>query len=306
MRKPGRAAITGSVPAASSERRGEALLVLSALAFSVMSVQVKLAGRELPVAMLVLARGVVTLVMSVTWLSVRRIRPWGTDKAGLVQRALFGTAALACYFYAVDSLPLAEATVLHYLNPVFVAVIAALFLHEPIGARLVAAITVALVGTVIVARPGFVFGGASPLGAVGVLVALGSALLSACAYATVRRLARTEHSDVIVFYFAMFAAPIALPFALAHWVWPSPTGWLLMLGLGVATQLGQTFMTRGLALVPAARGTTIGYVQIVFAASWGVLLFHEALSAWTLVGAGLVVLAVVLLLSARQNAQPAR
>ena len=121
-----------------------------------------------------------------------------------------------------------------------------------------------------------------------------------------RRLARTEHSDVIVFYFAMFAAPIALPFALAHWVWPSPTGWLLMLGLGVATQLGQTFMTRGLALVPAARGTTIGYVQIVFAASWGVLLFHEALSAWTLVGAGLVVLAVVLLLSARQNAQPAR
>jgi len=294
------------VPAASSERRGEALLVLSALAFSVMSVQVKLAGRELPVAMLVLARGVVTLVMSVTWLSVRRIRPWGTDKAGLVQRALFGTAALACYFYAVDALPLAEATVLHYLNPVFVAIIAALFLHEPIGARLVAAITVALVGTVIVARPGFLFGGASPLGAVGVLVALGSALLSACAYATVRRLARTEHSDVIVFYFAMFAAPIALPFALAHWVWPSPTGWLLMLGLGVATQLGQTFMTRGLALVPAARGTTIGYVQIVFAASWGVLLFHEALSAWTLVGAGLVVLAVVLLLSARQNAQPAR
>lgn len=306
MRKAGRAAITGSVPAASSERRGEALLVLSALAFSVMSVQVKLAGRELPVAMLVLARGVVTLVMSVTWLSVRRIRPWGTDKAGLVQRALFGTAALACYFYAVDSLPLAEATVLHYLNPVFVAVIAALFLHEPIGARLVTAIAIALVGTVIVARPGFLFGGASPLGAVGVLVALGSALFSACAYATVRRLARTEHSDVIVFYFAMFAAPIALPFALAHWVWPSPTGWLLMLGLGVATQLGQTFMTRGLALVPAARGTTIGYVQIVFAASWGVLLFHEALSAWTLVGAGLVVLAVVLLLSARQNPQPAR
>ncbi len=282
-------------------RRGEALLVLSALAFSVMSVQVKLAGRELPVAMLVLARGVVTLAMSVTWLSVRRIHPWGTDKAGLVQRALFGTGALACYFYAVNALPLAEATVLHYLNPVFVAIIAAIFLREPIGARLVIAIAVALVGTVVVARPGFVFGGASPLGAVGVMVALGSAILSACAYATVRRLARTEHSDVIVFYFAMFAAPIALPFALASWVWPSPTGWLLMLGLGVATQLGQTFMTRGLALVPAARGTTIGYVQIVFAASWGVLLFHEALSVWTLVGAGLVVLAVVLLLSSPEK-----
>lgn len=282
---------------AKDERRGETLLVLSALAFSAMSVQVKLAGRELPVAMLVLARGVVTLVMSVAWLSAKRIHPWGTNKLGLVQRALFGTGALACYFYAVDALPLAEATVLHYLNPVFVAVIAALFLGERADRRLLAAIALALTGTVLVARPGFLFGTAAPLGTLGVVVALGSAFLSACAYATVRKLARTEHADVIVFYFALFAAPIALPFALASWVWPSPSGWLLMLGLGVATQLGQTFMTRGLARVPAARGTTIGYVQIVFAASWGVLLFGEKLSGFTLLGAGLVVLAVVLLLA---------
>lgn len=286
----------------SDERRGATLLVLSALAFSAMSVQVKLAGRELPVAMLVLARGVVTLVMSVTWLRLRRIRPWGSDKAGLVQRALFGTGALACYFYAVDALPLAEATVLHYLNPVFVAIIAALFLGERIDARLVAAIALGLGGTLLVARPGFLFGGSMPLPPVGVAVALGSAFLSACAYATVRRLARTEHSDVIVFYFAMFAAPIALPFALAAWVWPSPSGWLLMLGLGVATQLGQTFMTRGLALVTAARGTTIGYVQIVFAAIWGVVLFHEQLSGFTLAGAGVVVLAVLILLSSPRTA----
>lgn len=282
---------------AKDERRGETLLVLSALAFSAMSVQVKLAGRELPVAMLVLARGVVTLVMSVAWLSAKRIHPWGTNKLGLVQRALFGTGALACYFYAVDALPLAEATVLHYLNPVFVAIIAALFLGERADRRLLAAIALALTGTVLVARPGFLFGTAAPLGTLGVVVALGSAFLSACAYATVRKLARTEHADVIVFYFALFAAPIALPFALASWVWPSPSGWLLMLGLGVATQLGQTFMTRGLARVPAARGTTIGYVQIVFAASWGVLLFGEKLSGFTLLGAGLVVLAVVLLLA---------
>lgn len=300
MRDAARTVITAVVPV-SDERRGEALLVLSALAFSAMSVQVKLAGRELPVAMLVLARGVVTLVMSVTWLSVRRIPPWGNNKRGLVQRALFGTGALACYFYAVDALPLAEATVLHYINPVFVAVIAALFLGERADARLILAITLSLAGTLMVARPGFLFGGATPLSHVGIAVALGSAFLSACAYATVRVLARTEHSDVIVFYFALFAAPTALPFALASWVWPSPTGWLLMLGLGVATQLGQTFMTRGLALVPAARGTTIGYVQIVFAASWGVLLFDEKLSGFTLLGAGLVVLAVVSLLLQRQK-----
>lgn len=271
--------------------------MLSALAFSAMSIQVKLAGRELPVAMLVLARGVVTLGMSISWLSVRRISPWGKNKRGLVQRALFGTGALACYFYAVNALPLAEATVLHYLNPVFVALLSAAFLGERVDARLVFALGFALLGTVLVARPGFLFGGATPLATLGIAVALGSAFLSACAYATVRTLARTEHSDVIVFYFALFAAPIALPFAVARWVWPSPTGWLLMLGLGVMTQIGQTFMTRGLALTPAARGTTIGYVQIVFASLFGVLVFHEKLSAWTLGGAALVVVAVIVLLS---------
>lgn len=289
---------------ASGERRGEAWLVLSALAFSAMSVQVKLAGRELPVAMLVLARGVVTLAMSVAWLSARRIRPWGTDKRGLVQRALFGTAALGCYFYAVTALPLAEATVLHYLNPILVALIAAVFLGEKVYARLVAAISLSLLGTILVARPGFLFGGATTLNHLGIAAALGSAFFSACAYATVRRLARTEHSDVIVFYFAMFAAPIALPFAIATWVWPSPRGWLLMLGLGAATQLGQSFMTRGLALVPAARGTTIGYVQIVFAATLGLVFFGEKLSPLTLAGAGLVVVAVLLLLSGRSAGEP--
>ena len=98
-------AINARVLTVSDERRGQALLVLSALAFSVMSVQVKLAGRELPVAMLVLARGIVTLVLSVAWVSARRIHPWGHDRWGLVQRALFGTGALACYFYAVTALP---------------------------------------------------------------------------------------------------------------------------------------------------------------------------------------------------------
>jgi drug/metabolite transporter (DMT)-like permease len=278
------------------ERRGEALLVLSALAFSAMSVQVKLAGRELPVAMLVLARGAVTLALSVLWLRARGLFPWGHDRPRLIQRALFGTGALACYFYAVNALPLAEATVLHYLNPVFVAVIAAVFLGEPVGRRLVIALSLCLAGTVLVARPGFLFGAATPLSTLGIVVALGSALLSACAYATVRHLARTEHADVIVFYFALFAAPLSLPFAVASWVWPSATGWLLLLGIGVSTQLGQTFMTRGLALVPVARGTTVGYVQIVFAASFGVLLFDERPSGWVFAGAGLVVAAVLLLL----------
>lgn len=70
---------------------------------------------------------------------------------------------------------------------------------------------------------------------------------------------------------------------------PEGVEWLWLLLVGVTTQLGQVCLTRGLAAVPAARATSIGYVQILFAMGWGLLVFSEV-PAWTaLGGAGLVV-----------------
>lgn len=293
------------MPNAGDERRGVFLLILAALAFSAMSVLVKLAGRTLPVPMLVLARGAVTLVLSGTWLAVRRIPPWGNDKPRLLLRAAFGVGGLACFFFAVTRLPLAEVTVLHYMNPIFTAIVASIFLRESVDRRLLIAIVLAIGGTLTVTRPAFLFGGHSTLATAGVLAALGGALFSAFAYTTVRRLSRTDHPDVIVFYFALLAAPAVTPFAIASWRQPTGLGWVLLLGIGAATQMGQVFLTRGLALVPAARGTTVGYVQIVFASLWGTLAFGEKLNGWTLLGALLIVVAVVVLLRGSSLATPA-
>jgi drug/metabolite transporter (DMT)-like permease len=280
----------------SDERRGAFLLILSAFGFSAMSVLVKLGGKELPVAMLVLARGFFSLVLSYAWLRARGIPSWGTNHRGLVLRALFGVGGLACFFYAVTVLPLAEVTVIHYLNPIFTAIIATFLLGERADRRLIFAIVLALAGTVLVTRPGVMFGVHTALSLPGVLAALGGAIFSACAYSTVRRLTVTEHPDVIVFYFSLIATPLAIPFAAASWVAPTLRGWLILIGIGVAVQVGQVFLTRGLAIVPAARGTTITYIQIVFAAFWGWVLFNEPPNVWTFVGALLVVVAVVLLL----------
>ena len=276
-------------------RRGVVLLILSALAFSAMSVQVKLAGHLLPLPMLILARGAVALAISIALLRAQGIGFWGHDKRNLILRALFGIGGLACFFYSLTVLPIAEATVLQYLNPVFTAVIAAVLLGERADRRLVVAIVLCLSGTVLVTRPGILFGASAPLPITGVCAAIGGAVCSAFAYATVRRLSRTEHADVIVFYFSLLATVVAVPFAVPTWQTPTLVGWLLLLGIGTATQLGQLTLTRGLARLPAARATTVGYVQIVFASTWGVLFFGEKLNAWTFAGAGLVVVEVVLL-----------
>jgi drug/metabolite transporter (DMT)-like permease len=287
----------------SDERRGVLLLLCSALGFSAMSVLVKLGGHLLPVSMLVLARGAVSLVLSIGLVWRSGVPIWGKQPARLIGRGLLGLGGLACFFYAVTALPLAEVTVLHYMNPILTAVIAAVWLGEKIDRRLVLAISLALAGTLLVVRPGALFGVHEALSATGVAAALGGATFSAFAYTTVRSLSRTEHPDVIVFYFSLVATPATLPFAILDWKTPTPVGWLILIGIGVSTQFGQVFLTRGLTLVPAARGTTVGYIQIVFAATWGWLLFHEPPTVWTFVGAFLVVTSTMLILTRKRQVE---
>jgi drug/metabolite transporter (DMT)-like permease len=105
----------------------------------------------------------------------------------------------------------------------------------------------------------------------------------------IRRIRDRESPLVMVFYFPLVTVPLALPFAVAQWVWPTPTEWLLLLGLGVATQMAQVHMTRGLVLVPAGRATAVGYLQVVLAAVWGALLFGELPDLLTLGGAALII-----------------
>jgi drug/metabolite transporter (DMT)-like permease len=266
-----------------------ALLLAAVFFFSLMSVQVKLAGRTLPVEMLVLARGVVTLVLSYGWIRARNINPFGNDTKLLLLRGLLGLGGLSCFFYAVTALPLAEVTVIHYLNPIVATLLAAVWLGERVDRRLVIAIALSLVGTLCVTRPATLWGSVNELSRTGVVAAFGGALFSGCAYATVRRLSKTDSPHVIVFYLPLLAVPATLPFAIHAWVWPDLVGWLLLLGIGVSTQLAQVLFTKGLIHIPAGRGTTVGYVQIVYAAGWGYLLFGEAPKLWTVVGAALIV-----------------
>jgi len=285
-------------------RRGLLLLLAAALAFSVMSVIVKIAGERLPSQMMVLARALVTVVISWVWVKRAGLDPRGNDRPRLVLRSLLGFSALACFFFAVTRLPLAEVTVIHYLNPILVALFAAVFLKERAGAALALAIALALGGVVLVARPGFLFG-ASNLDGAGVVAALVGAFMSAGAYTTVRRLRKTDDPLVVVLWFAAIAVPLSAVLVAPVFVWPRGVEWLLLLGVGVTTQLGQVFLTRGLAIVPAGPATTIGYSQIVFATTWGFAVFDERPTPLTFVGMALVFLGIVVLVLPRRGRRDA-
>src|SRR4051794_9889200 len=183
--------------------RAAGYMALSALGFSVMAVGVKLAARELPTGEIVLARAVITLLLSFVLVRRAGLSPWGTRRGGLVFRGLLGFSGLAFYYLSLVRLPLAEATTLQNLVPVITALLAWRMLGERVGWSGAFALLCGIGGVLLVARPFGASVGASGAGGngVGVACALAAAAASATAYVTVRELSKTEHPLVIVLYF---------------------------------------------------------------------------------------------------------
>jgi drug/metabolite transporter (DMT)-like permease len=261
-------------------------MAIGAFWFSIMALLVRIVGRRLGSMEIVLFRGVLTLGLSWWYLKRAGIAPWGTNKRLLLLRGTLGSAALICFFFSLLHLPLGEATLIQNMNPVFATVLAAIFLKEHLRAPEIACLGASLAGVLFIAQPTWLFGAAAEAAnPVHIVIALGGALCSGTAYALVRKMRSSEHPLVIVFYLPLLSVPISFPFALAGWRWPNAIEWLLLIGVGITTQLAQVSMTRGLQMERTARATTTGYLQVAFAVTWGALLLGEIPDVWTLAGA---------------------
>ncbi|HEX6313808.1 MAG TPA: DMT family transporter [Gemmatimonadaceae bacterium] len=269
-------------------------MLVGAFWFSVMSVLVKLAGQRLPSMEIVFFRGLLTLAMSYAIVKRARIEPvLGVNRRLLLQRGILGAAALACFLFSLTHLPLAESTLIQYMNPVFAILVA----HWWFGERMVRgewfAMAASLIGVLLITRPAFLFGGAaSGIHPGHALIALMGAAFSGSAYATIRQMPK-ERPEVVVLYLPLMSVPMSLPFIASNWHMPTPIEWVLLIGIGGATQLAQVSMTKGLQVEKTARATMVGYVQIIFAGAWGALLFGESITTWTVVGAAIVLVGML-------------
>ncbi len=265
-------------------------MAASALGFSVMSVLVKLASPRVPTGEIVLVRAIVTLVLSYVLVRRAGFAPLGSGAPGalrkLLLRGALGFGGLAGYYIGLAHLPLADASTLQNTIPLLTAGLAWWLLREHFGKATAAATALGVIGVVLVARP-FAHG-ADALDPVGVIAALGGALCSAFAYVTVRQLARTEHALVIVLVFPLVAMPLAIPWAAYDWVTPSLADLGLLVAIGVATQVGQVFLTLGLSRERAATATSINYLQVAFGIGWDLVVFGKHPALFTVIGAAVI------------------
>ena len=207
---------------------------------------------------------------------------WGL----FVMRSVLHVVAVIAWFYAMSRITVAEVTAIGFLNPIMVTVGAALFLGEKLAARRIAAVCIALLGALIVLRPGI-----RPMDP-GHLSQVGAAMAFGASYLMAKRLSERVPASVVVAMMSLTVAVGLAPLALAVWVTPTPAqvAWLGL--VAVFATLGHYTMTRAFAAAPLTVTQPVTFLQLIWASMLGVFVFHEPLDGWVILGGGLMIGAI--------------
>ena len=227
--------------------------------------------------------------------------PLRTARPGLhLARVLCGWSGVTMMFAAAARMPLADATAISFLNPVFCMILAIPFLGERPGPWRWTAAAVSLGGAAVLLRPG---GEAVSLGA---LLALGAAVVLGAELIFMKRLTRVEGPFQIILTANTIGLCIAGVAASAVWQAPTPGQWAGMAALGFCMAAAQGFFTNALARADASFVTPLSYLTLLFAALYDAALFGVLPDGVGWTGAGLILAGAALLAWREGRARPAR
>jgi len=285
--------------AASPVVRGASWMLLCGLFFAIMIAAAKYAGERLHPFQVAFFRALFGLIAILPFIlrmgldGVRSSRPWLQIARGVV-----GSSAMMTGFYAIVHLPMADVTAIGFANPLFLLVLAALFLGERLRLDRGIATISGFVGVMIMLRPA---GTVDPAA----LFALLSTFLAACSMVLIKTMARNDNPSTIVFYFGVFSTAVSVVPASLVWVQPTGHEMVVLVAMGVAATAGQSCMVRAYAAAEASLVASFDYVRLVWACLFGYLWFGEVPDRWTLAGA-MVIVGSTLYLARREQARDRR
>ena len=281
--------------------RGIALKLASVLFFIVMASLIKATAQHVPPGQTVFFRSFFAIPVIVVWLAWRRELRTGfqaQNPFGHFWRGLMGTASMGMGFAGLAYLPLPEVTAIGYASPLLVVVFAAMFLGEEVRLFRIASVALGLIGVMVVLSPRLTV--ATELGshreAFGAMLVLASAFCAALAQVFVRKLVNTEKTAAIVFYFSVTSSLLALTTLPFGWVIPTPTETLLLIGAGLLGGVGQILLTSSYREADASLIAPFDYASMIFALLIGYFAFDEVPTGTMLIGAGLVIIAGILII----------
>ena len=269
-------------------------LVFASLFFSLMTVCVKNIDERINIYELVFFRSLISLLITSLILKKKDINPWGNNRKLLFLRGILGTVALICIFYAIRNMPLSISTVIQYTYPIFISIFAGIFIKEKLTKNIVLALVIGWLGILVILNQSQLANINVEIEKLSIIIAFLGAISTSLAYLTVKKLSSTEDIFIIIKYFPLVSVITLFPIVLGNWVTPNLNDLFWIMGIGIFTQLGQTFLTIGLKKLPASEASTINYLQVFFGSIWGVLFFSELINVNFIFGSILVLLGTII------------
>ena len=254
-----------------------------------MGVLIRLASETVDNPTVVFFRNLVGLIILLPFFALKGFHHLKTDKIYMhTWRALVGLLAMYGFFYAIAHLKLSNAMVFTYSSPIFIPLVAWLFLKEKMTISMVVAAGLGFVGVIMVTKPDT--GLFNILSAIGI----GSSFLAAMAFVTVRALTDTEPVTRIVFYFCFIGTVLsAIPML---WLWRSYSvrELSLLCSAGALATLSQICLSKAYSFAPAGQIGPANYLAIIFAGIWAATLWGEYPDFLSIMGMVVILLALLL------------
>lgn len=256
---------------------------------------VKYLGDRIPAPQSAFLRYALGLVFLVPMWPALRAAPLTRRALGLFTlRGLFHAAGVLCWFYAMTRITIAEVTAMNYLNPVYVTLGAALFLGERLQIRRLMAVAAALLGALVILRPGM--RELDP----GHGAMLACALFFAGSYLLAKRMTSDFPPAAVVGLLSIVVTLALAPTAAAVWVAPT-AGELALLFLVAAFATGGHYtMTLAFSAAPLAVSQPAIFLQLVWSVTLGAAVFGEPVDPWVIAG-GIVIVGSVTFIAWRES-----
>lgn len=289
--------------------RGITFILIGMLCISVNDMLIKWLSTNYPLHQMVFARSVIGLAVSFTILHFEGgLAALRTGRPGLhLLRGLLVVGANMAFFTALAVMPLASATALFFVAPLFITALSVPFLGERVGPRRWLAVIVGFLGVVVMLRPGFSAEAGGPglwVMALPVLAAFGYA----CMQILTRRLGVSMPASAMAIWLqgsflvvslgflavagdgrlAEGQTDESLRFLLRAWRWPEQGDMALFLVLGAIAGVMGYALSQAYRSADAATVAPFEYLNLAMAILLGWVVFGEVPGPTVLAGIALI------------------
>ena len=270
--------------------KGVFFLILSAFFFSLMSLFVRLSG-DLPTFQKAFFRNIIAAIAAGAVLA--KSKSFKMQKGSLptlLLRSITGIVGVVANFYAIDNMPISDASILNKLAPFFTVIFSIVILKEKASWKDWLFVAIAFIGAIFVVKPSSEIAKSFPA-----LIAVLGGVAAGMAYTFVRKLGKQgERNAFIVFFFSSFCTVAMLPFMIIYYE-PMTTMQVVFLILAGCMAAGAQFsLTAAYTYAPAKSISVYDYIQVLFTALWGLIFLSELPDIWSFVGYVIIIGAAVI------------